>query len=104
MTAMQGYAFCSSIQISSELILNNLFRVAVVHAVGGLAVKVGMLAVVGGTSALSAFALQQMESEVEYIAIPIVGVVVISIFVSSLFLGVFDNAVDVIFLCFLVDE
>jgi len=104
MTAMQGYAFCPSVRMSSQLIWNNLFRVAVVHAVGGLAVKVGMLAVVGVTAALSAITLQQMQSEVEYIAIPIVGVVVISFFVSSLFLGVFDNAVDVIFLCFLVDE
>jgi len=103
MSAMQGYAFCPGAQYSSKLIWNNLARVAIVQVVGGLAVKVGVLAVVGGTAAFCVLALQ-WQQQVEHLTIPVITAVVIALIVSSLFLGVIDNAVDVVFFCFLVDE
>lgn len=101
--AMQGYAFCPGARRSSKLIWDNLARVAIVQAVGGLAVKVAILAVVGGTATFCVLVLWQQQV-VTQMAIPVLAASVIAFVVSSLFLGVLDNAVDVVFLCYLVDE
>jgi hypothetical protein len=107
MTAIRGDNFCQGACSSFKLLWNNVARVAAINLVGTILINVGQVLIALASAAGVAAALLYMSpynTTVSSILLPALLVFVLAYFVASLFLSIFDAAVDTIFICFLLDE
>jgi hypothetical protein len=106
LTGMQGIAFCPAGLKALNLMNTNLARTTIVYFVGGAVIILGKISVVVITMTLCILILEARGEfeDVPEIIIPLVAVAMISYIIASLFLNVFDNVVDAIFFCLLIDE
>jgi len=110
MCAIKSTNFCKSAQSAFDLIMRNLVRVAVLDRVVDFLLFLGKLVIVLATGATSFCAfggyipdIQDKIPNLNYLFTPIVFIVVGSYLIANAFFGVYNMAVDTLFLCFLED-
>merc|ERR1712048_207215 len=102
-TAIYGHALCPAAFSSFKLIWRNLARTAAISMVSGFIGMLGKLCIVLFTCAICVLLLSEA-TDVNFIFTPIVVIFFISYMVAALFMNLLGIVVDVVFLCFLVDE
>jgi len=105
-TAIYGDSFCPAVCGSFALIFSNLGRVAAINMVSHTVMGMGKLLISLATAGICAIIMNQAygSKEVSGIALPVVICFLIGYMVATFMIGVFETAVDTIFICFLVDE
>jgi len=103
-TAIYGHALCPAAFASFSLIWRNLARTAAISMVSGFIGMLGKLCIILFTTAIGVLLLSEAAPEVDFIFTPIVVIFFISYMVAALFMNLLGIVVDVVFLCFLVDE
>jgi solute carrier family 44 (choline transporter-like protein), member 2/4/5 len=101
-----GDNFATSAVGSFQLIWNNLARVAAINLVGAYLLLLGKLMVALLTAGAVGVVLLYVDGYKDDINSPVLPCVVaffVGYFVASIFMVVYDTAIDTIFLCFLVD-
>ena len=107
MTAITGDNFCGGACASFKLVWNNIARVAAISLVGTCLISVGQVLVAVTCAAGAAAVLLYVETystQVSSIVLPVLLVMILAYYAASIFLSIFDAAVDTIFICFLLDE
>jgi len=102
-TAIYGQALCPAAFASFKLIWRNLARTAAISLVSGFIGMLGKLCIVLFTCAIGVIILSEA-TEVNFMFMPILMIFFISYMVAALFMNLLGIVVDVVFLCFLVDE
>jgi len=110
MCAIKSKNFCSSAKDAFNLLMRNLVRVVVLDSVVDFLLFLGKIVIVLLTGAVSylAFAgympdIKDQIPSLNYIYTPVVFIVIGSYCIASSFFGVYNMAVDTLFLCFLED-
>jgi len=100
-----GDAFVPSVCNSFQLIWNNLFRLAAVELVGEYMLVCGKIIVSLLSTGICGLIIKGIyDTRVSSIVMPCLLVFLIGYFVASVFMNLFETAIDTIFLCFLIDE
>jgi len=110
MCAVKSTSFCKSARDAFNLLMRNLVRVVVLDSVVDFLLFLGKIVIVLLTGAVSylAFAgympdIKDQIPSLNYIYTPVVFIVIGSYVIASSFFGVYNMAVDTLFLCFLED-
>ncbi|XP_072177014.1 choline transporter-like protein 2 [Diadema setosum] len=112
MCAIYGKNFCTSAKNAFFLLLRNILRVAVVNKLTDLVLLMGKLLTVGLVGVAAFFYFTNQISflsnlvtvpDVTYYWVPIIVMVIGTYAIAVSFFGVYDMAVDTLFLCFLED-
>merc|ERR1719357_1410446 len=110
MCAIKNTNFCKSAKDAFNLLMRNLVRVVVLDSVVDFLLFLGKIVIVLLTGAVSylAFAgylpdIKDQIPSLNYIYTPVVFIVIGSYVIASSFFGVYNMAVDTLFLCFLED-
>jgi len=110
MCAVKNTNFCTSAKDAFNLLMRNLVRVVVLDSVVDFLLFLGKLVIVLLTGIASYMTFSGQIPDIEdkiptlnYIFTPVVFIVVGSYFIASSFFGVYNMAVDTLFLCFLED-
>jgi len=109
--AMRSSNFCSSAKHAFELLIKNLVRVVVLNKVVDFLLFLGKLVIMAGAATLSYLVfsnkyfpdLHDNVPTLNYYVTPVVAIVIGTYFITSSFFGVYEMAVDTLFLCFLED-
>ena len=108
MTAIYGKNFCWSAKEAFMLLFRNMARVFVLDKVTDFLLLLGKLVVVGGVACVSFYffsgRIQGGGSEnlqLNYYFVPIILITLGAYFIADIFFGVYEMAVDTLFLCFL---
>ncbi|KAI9920469.1 hypothetical protein PsorP6_015800 [Peronosclerospora sorghi] len=99
-TAIQGTAFCTSGKMAYTLICSNLLRVGALSQIGKASVLLGKLIVCTTTCLLSWFLLEHVSSPV----LPLLVIFLFSYSVAHAFLTIYETSVNMLLLCFTLDE
>ena len=102
-----GYNFCTAAADSLSLTLANPLRFGVVTVVGWLLAMVGRILITALTSLLFYLFISYVQSVQENIQEPIYLVIIVALFtfaVATMFMAMFDVAVDTLLQCYLIDE
>ncbi|GAU97770.1 hypothetical protein RvY_09007 [Ramazzottius varieornatus] len=114
MVAIYGKNFLWSAREAFSLLMRNILRVFVLDKVTDFLLFLGKITIVtaigifaahffnGGFNSIAPAALNSPK-QMNYIAVPIITVIVGSFMITSAFFGVYSMAVDTLFLCFLED-
>jgi len=105
--SIYGDAFCPSVCGSFKIIWGNLVRVAVITFFSTIVTTLGKIMIPLFTTGVCALILMNVSTfsdELGSPVAPIIVIFVISFAVASLFLTVYDTAIDTVFMCFLIDE
>ena len=109
--AIKGTNFCSSAKSAFSLLMRNILRVLVLNGIVDFLLFLGKLVIVAGVGCLSYFVFSGGIPEIKdniptlnYMQTPIVIIVIGTYFITSSFFGVYEMAVDTLFLCFLEDQ
>nr|XP_054759375.1 choline transporter-like protein 4 [Lytechinus pictus] len=106
--AISGRNFCSSAAGAFNLLMRNIVRATVLNGVTSFMIFLTKSSIVIGIS-VGTFYFFQLEvtkgvaPDVYYIWVPITAIALVSFFITTVFFGVYDMAVDTLFLCFLED-
>lgn len=106
-TAIWGDAFGTAACSAFSLIWRNLLRVAAVDLVGEYLMLLGKVLVAictTGICALIFISYPYYTENMSSIIMPCVVIFIVSFFIASLFMVVFETTMDTTFFCFLVDE
>eukprot|EP00092_Neocalanus_flemingeri_P022536 GFUD01024438.1.p1 GENE.GFUD01024438.1~~GFUD01024438.1.p1 ORF type:complete len:770 (+),score=149.75 GFUD01024438.1:193-2502(+) len=110
MCAVKSTNFCKSAKEAFNLLMRNLVRVVVLDSVVDFLLFLGKLVIVLLTGVASYMTFSGQIPEIKddipslnYFFTPIVFIVIGSYFIASAFFGVYNMAVDTLFLCFLED-
>merc|ERR1719462_74281 len=110
MCAVKSTSFCKSARDAFNLLMRNLVRVVVLDSVVDFLLFLGKIVIVLLTGAVSylAFAgympdIKDQIPSLNYIYTPVVFIVIGSYVIANAFFGVYNMAVDTLFLCFLED-
>jgi len=105
-TAIWGGSFCPSACAAFALLWRNLSRVAAVNVVGAYLIGLGKLTVAlvnCGAFVLVFINVDKYRHSLSSPVVPCICIFVLSYFITSLFMVIFETVVDTTFLCFLVD-
>ncbi|XP_076462670.1 choline transporter-like protein 1 [Babylonia areolata] len=100
--AIHGYGFCKAARTAFMVIVDNALRVMAINSVGAFVLflaKAGTVAVV----AVIGIELFRDKEEVNYVWLPITLSCLFSYFIASCLIGVYEMAIDAIFICFVED-
>ena len=113
MTAIYGKNFCWSAKEAFMLLFRNVARVFVLDKVTDFLLLLGKLVIVGGVGICSFYIFSGRLSidnseipqlpELNYYFVPIIIITLSTYFIADVFFGVYEMAVDTLFLCFLED-
>ncbi|XP_041359407.1 choline transporter-like protein 1 isoform X2 [Gigantopelta aegis] len=101
--AINGYNFCKAAKQAFLLIVSNALRVAAINFVGDFVLfltKASIVAVV----AVVGIQVFKNEDGINYTWLPITLACIFSYLVANSFLGVYEKAIDAIFVCFVEDS
>jgi len=102
-TAIYGYNFCRAAMKAFQLLMANALRVAAINSIGTFVLFLGKMVVVIATGVISYYILKD-NREVQYFWPQIVVSVLFSYLIAHTFIGVYEMAIDTIFLCFCEDS
>ena len=106
-TSIYGTSFCFSSYQAIRLVMNNVARVTMVQGISAYMEFVGRYGIpllVTGLSVIVFESVEYYQENLNGYVYPAIMVFLVSYVTSSLFMEVFEVALDTIFLCFLVDE
>ena len=110
MCAIKGTNFCTSARDAFCLLMRNIVRVIVLNNIVAFLLFLGKLVIVAGVGCLAYFVFSGSITDIKdeiptlnYFQAPIVVIVIGTYIITSLFFGVYEMAVDTLFLCFLED-
>ena len=110
MCAIKSTNFCTSARDAFSLLMRNVVRVVVLNNVVNFLLFLGKLVIMTGVGAMSYFVFSGAFPELNdsiptlnYFVTPVVMIVIGTYFITSSFFGVYQMAVDTLFLCFLED-
>ncbi|XP_010780908.1 choline transporter-like protein 1 isoform X2 [Notothenia coriiceps] len=102
-TAINSTNFCTSARDAFLILVENAIRVATINTVGDFVLFLGKVLVVACTAFAGVLALNYQREYTVWV-LPLLIVSVFAFLVAHCFLSVFENVVDVLFLCFAVDS
>merc|ERR1712129_615979 len=106
-TSIYGDAFCPSVCGSFMIIWANLFRMAVITFFSAIVTLLGKIMVPLFTTGICALILVKADKYADNMSSPVLPLIIIfllSLAIAVLILEVYDAAIDVVFLAFLIDE
>merc|ERR1739848_49535 len=114
MTAVYGKNFCWSAKEAFTLLMRNILRVFILDNVCDFLLLLGKLVIVGSVGVLSFYFFSgkigeelniedQLNVEMNYYFVPVIIITLGAYFIADVFFGVYEMAVDTLFLCFLED-
>jgi len=104
--AVFGDNFPNSACSSFQLVWANLGRVAALHMVTGILLRITKLAIAAANAGIFAAVFTyypDLKDKISSIIVPAVIVFLLSYFVATSFMIVFRSVIDTVFLCFLID-
>uniref|UniRef100_A0AAX7UNA5 Choline transporter-like protein n=1 Tax=Astatotilapia calliptera TaxID=8154 RepID=A0AAX7UNA5_ASTCA len=101
-TAINSTSFCTSAREAFLILVENALRVAAINTVGDFVLFLGKILIVSCTAFAGVLALNYQRDYTVWV-LPLLIVCVFAFLVAHCFLSVFENVVDVLFLCFAVD-
>ncbi|XP_068445021.1 choline transporter-like protein 1 isoform X2 [Clinocottus analis] len=101
-TAINSTNFCTSARDAFLILVENALRVAAINTVGDFVLFLGKVLIVSCTAFVGVLALNYQRDYTVWV-LPLLIVCLFAFFVAHTFLSVFENVVDVLFLCFAVD-
>lgn len=101
-TAINSTSFCTSARDAFIILVENALRVAAINTVGDFVLFLGKVLVVSCTAFAGVLALNYQREYTVWV-LPLLIVCLFAFLVAHCFLSVFENVVDVLFLCFAVD-
>ncbi|XP_054459995.1 choline transporter-like protein 1 [Anoplopoma fimbria] len=101
-TAINSTSFCTSARDAFMILVENALRVAAINTVGDFVLFLGKVLVVSCTAFAGVLALNYQRDYTVWV-LPLLIVCLFAFLVAHCFLSVFENVVDVLFLCFAVD-
>ncbi|CAN9510388.1 unnamed protein product [Ophioblennius macclurei] len=101
-TAINSTSFCTSARDAFIILVENALRVAAINTVGDFVLFLGKVLVVACTAFAGVLALNYQKEYTVWV-LPLLIVCMFAFLVAHCFLSVFENVVDVLFLCFAVD-
>ncbi|KAM9314070.1 choline transporter-like protein 1 [Pholidichthys leucotaenia] len=101
-TAINSTSFCTSAREAFVILVENALRVAAINTVGDFVLFLGKILVVACTAFAGVLALNYQREYTVWV-LPLLIVCLFAFLVAHCFLSVFENVVDVLFLCFAVD-
>jgi hypothetical protein len=100
--AIHGTSFCKSAKNAFQLLTRNVLRLAALDAVSGLVILFSKL-FIGGSAAFYIFIRLRDRTDINFFVVPLVIAFVFGYCIGSIFLYVYEMAIDTIFLCFCED-
>ncbi|XP_057289899.1 choline transporter-like protein 4 isoform X1 [Hydractinia symbiolongicarpus] len=100
--AVYGKNFCTSAKNAFFLLMRNILRVAVLDKVTDFLLFIGKLTVTGGMGVASFFFFNK-RNDLNYYLTPVIIITIGAWVVTSAFFGVYEMAINTLFLCFLED-
>uniref|UniRef100_A0A3B4T378 Choline transporter-like protein n=1 Tax=Seriola dumerili TaxID=41447 RepID=A0A3B4T378_SERDU len=94
--------FCTSARDAFLILVENALRVAAINTVGDFVLFMGKVLIVSCTAFAGVLALNYQRDYTVWV-LPLLIVCLFAFLVAHCFLSVFENVVDVLFLCFAVD-
>ncbi|XP_072319227.1 choline transporter-like protein 1 [Eucyclogobius newberryi] len=101
-TAINSTNFCSSARDAFVILVENALRVVAINTVGDFVLFLGKVLIVSCTAFAGVLALNYQREYTVWV-LPLLIVCLFAFLVAHCFLSVFENVVDVLFLCFAVD-
>ncbi|XP_070844398.1 choline transporter-like protein 1 [Chaetodon trifascialis] len=101
-TAINSTNFCTSARDAFVILVENALRVAAINTVGDFVLFLGKVLIVSCTAFAGVLALNYQRDYTVWV-LPLLIVCLFAFLVAHCFLSVFENVVDVLFLCFAVD-
>lgn len=101
-TAINSTSFCTSARDAFVILVENALRVAAINTVGDFVLFMGKVLIVSCTAFAGVLALNYQREYTVWV-LPLLIVCLFAFLVAHCFLSVFENVVDVLFLCFAVD-
>ncbi|XP_061600512.1 choline transporter-like protein 1 [Cololabis saira] len=101
-TAINSTSFCTSARDAFVILVENALRVAAINTVGDFVLFLGKVIIVSVTAFAGVLALNYQQDYTVWV-LPLFIVCLFAFLVAHCFLSVFENVVDVLFLCFAVD-
>merc|ERR1711871_207624 len=98
-TACKGKNFCSAAWEAFNFIMDNLSQVAAVNWISAYLMFLGKVFIVAGTVVIAYF-LATTDDDISSVIVLLIVVAIIAYCVASIFLSVFETAIDTILLCF----
>ncbi|XP_043969718.1 choline transporter-like protein 1 [Gambusia affinis] len=102
-TAINSTNFCSSVCDAFKLLLENAAQVAVINTVGDFVLFMGKVLIVSCTAFAGILALNHQQDYTVWV-LPLLISCLFAYLVANCFLSLFENVVDVLFLCYAVDK
>lgn len=101
--AVYGKNFCTSAKNAFFLLMRNILRVAVLDKVTDFLLFIGKLTITIGAG-IASFQFFKSENNLNYYQAPVIIIVIGAWFVATAFFGVYEMAINTVFLCFLEDS
>jgi len=101
--AVYGKSFCVSAKNAFFLLMRNILRVAALDKVTDFLLFIGKLTITLGMGVAS-FYFFNKSTDLNYYLTPVFVITVSAYVVASAFFGVYEMAIDTVFLCFLEDS
>ncbi|KAI3353194.1 hypothetical protein L3Q82_019744 [Scortum barcoo] len=101
-TAINSTNFCTSARDAFLILVENALRVAAINTVGDFVLFLGKVLIVSVTAFAGVLTLNYQKDYTVWV-LPLLIVCLFAFLVAHCFLSVFENVVDVLFLCFAVD-
>ncbi|KAJ0033763.1 hypothetical protein NQD34_000870 [Periophthalmus magnuspinnatus] len=101
-TAINSTNFCTSARDAFVILVENALRVAAINTIGDFVLFLGKILIVSCTAFAGVLALNYQREYTVWV-LPLLIVCLFAFLVAHCFLSVFENVVDVLFLCFAVD-
>lgn len=102
-TAINSTSFCTSARDAFIILVENALRVAAINTIGDFVLFLAKVLVVSCTAFAGVLALNYQREYTVWV-LPLFIVCLFAFLVAHCFLSVFENVVDVLFLCFAVDS
>lgn len=102
-TAINSTSFCTSARDAFVILVENALRVAAINTVGDFVLFLGKVLIVSCTAFAGVLALNYQREYTVWV-LPLLIVSLFAFLVAHCFLSVFENVVDVLFLCFAIDS
>ncbi|XP_076320021.1 choline transporter-like protein 1 isoform X3 [Tachypleus tridentatus] len=100
--AIYGYSFCKAAQQAFHLLSSNVLRVAAINSLGDFILLLGKVGVAVAT-AFAGLEIIKNKEDLQHNWVPVTVGCIFAFLISHCFLGVYEMAIDTLFLCFCED-
>ena len=102
--AITGKSFCSAAIRAFDLLLRNALRVAAINSIGDFVLLMAKFVVIIGCTVGAFFWFRNFDEGLTYEAVCILAVALFAYGVATMFIGIYEMAIDTIFMAFCEDS